>query len=230
MNFFSHFHFFRGSDTLYNTGLVLPDFSKISTGSRIKVNIPAVPHDFQQVQAGCSMHVETDKWFHGSAFFSLAEAELKAISPWYDFAAGYHRSWFVSHILVELMLDRVLIRQHSSALHDFYTTLRTVDEKVLNDFMVWQETNDIPKFFHFLHRFREAEYMFEYLDDERFAFSLGQICRRAGLVPFEQEQVSKLLKVIPVAEKMVTENLSGLLHEISDFRVKLDNLAADAGV
>src|SRR5579872_3611873 len=86
-----------------------------------------------ELAAGVLQHLADDAWFHRTAAFAIASAELtvlfrEALGP-----DDRHRPAFLGHILTEMLLDAVLIDRHPELLADYYRAAGQVDPRVVED-------------------------------------------------------------------------------------------------
>jgi hypothetical protein len=213
LNFFAHFYFdHRLEQHPYNTGLVLPDFLRnFLPGSRVRVEQLAPAQGDSEVQAlweGCLMHLERDRHFHGSAYFKEADAALKELFRREGLGKTVPRTWLAAHLLVELMLDRVLMKQAPALLDAFYHSLRNTPPTATTRFLEDAQL-DAVTFLQRLERFNSVAYLYHYPDDGAMTYSLMRIYMQAKVTPewtlAQQEAVRNLL---PEAEAIVTERIS----------------------
>ncbi len=183
MNYFSHYAIDHIQDNHdFNTGLLLPDITKKKIRTfKLTENSQIVPNHFQQLHLGCLQHYLSDKIFHSSDFFQkhadLLNYKLKN-SGLSNFA---ERKWFISHVMLELLIDRVIIKEHIYLLDDFYHSLNKVDENNLRQFLHYFGMENSDEFFVFFNHFRSVQYIYHYTDNKKFMYSLNRIMLRAGL-------------------------------------------------
>jgi hypothetical protein len=213
LNFFAHFYFdHRLEHHPFNTGLVLPDLLRnFLPGKRVRIEQLAPAREHEEVQLlweGCMMHLERDRRFHGSAYFHEAEAALKELFRREELGKTVPRTWLAAHLLVELMLDRVLMKQAPELLDAFYHSLRNTSPETTNLFLEDAQL-DASAFRQRFDRFTEVAYLYHYPDDGAMTYSLMRIYMQAKVTPEwtlnQQEAVRNLL---PEAEALVTERIS----------------------
>ena len=111
---------------------------------------------------GVMRHFEVDRIFHSSDFFHR-ETVLITRTLQETFGSEYiHRAFFVSHILLELTLDRILINQHSSLLYSFYKHFEAKDVHELVALTEWVARQPLPGYGDFLKRFAEKKLLYNY--------------------------------------------------------------------
>ena len=130
MNFLSHFYIDKNEENAsFIVGVCTPDLvSLYNREIRIK-HLPILPSHSESYIAftkGILRHFEADKVFHSSPFF-LQETEKVGIFLKTHFKdSGLKRSFFVAHVLVELMIDKILIAQAPQLIPDFYAHFEKV--------------------------------------------------------------------------------------------------------
>jgi hypothetical protein len=109
---------------------------------------------------------------------------------------------------VELMLDRVLMKQAPALLDAFYHSLRNTPPTATTRFLEDAQL-DAVTFLQRLERFNSVAYLYHYPDDGAMTYSLMRIYMQAKVTPewtlAQQEAVRNLL---PEAEAIVTERIS----------------------
>ena len=196
MNFLSHFYFYsHPTDNYYNTGLVLPDFIRIGAkGERLKLNgnFDDQGSEINSLVLGAADHFKADKIFHASTYFTDFNALIGDILKAEGFSKQYNRTWFISHILLELMIDRVIIKENTEALNAFYFSLTNTDTSHLDHFLELHQIANRENFIDFFEHFRKIQYMHSYTDNDKFVYAINRIAQRAGLNKFEPNQESIL--------------------------------------
>lgn len=210
MNYFSHYFFDRiPGNHYYNTGLVLPDFARAAEGAkRININLEFDPDnqpEFYNLNRGSKQHYQRDAGFHNSEFFTQNSKLLGELFNTYNFPKENQRMWFIEHILLELLLDRALIRRHRDVLDDFYYSLRRSRLKTVVEFLAYSGKDGSKGFSVFWERFLDAEYLQYYLVDEKFIYSLNRIFQRAKQPELTDVQADIILKIVGELEEKVYE-------------------------
>lgn len=214
MNYFSHF-FVDGipNQHEYNTGLLLPDITR----GRIK----SFRHeqDFNTNQSvdffkGCAAHYNADKKFHASSFFNEMLSQSSNLINGASFSATLNRKWFLAHILAELMLDRILVKEYPEALDSFYKSLQSIDDKHLTEFLKLYGLFEVDSFFEFFNHFRKVQYIYYYTDNNKFVYSLNRIMIRAGVSAISDFDQQVLQDVILQLEEKLTQDTPGLIKQL----------------
>lgn len=150
---------------------------------------------------GVKSHFETDRRFHQSDFFKKQSEFLKQQFIHRSVSSPGFRLFFVSHILSEMLLDRVLLlesREHGEA---FYNTLAQVDMDNLHSCFQHIPSYQKKNMMEFLNRFTTSRYLFTYTEDEALLFALNRVCKSAGTGSLESKHLPDFRQIISIAEK-----------------------------
>lgn len=215
MNYFSHYYFdHKKSNPYFNTGLVLPDFSRSAKGGPRKLNpdITNLTETELQIWEGCISHYKRDDWFHASPIMSNSEHFFTELFKNKEYLQGY-KTWFVYHILTEMALDRVMIKKFPLDLKEFYDDLKSVDLTTLAGFLIKCGKTSTDSFDNFYKRFTEAEYLFYYIRDDKFCYSLNRVLTRSKQPEMSRAFAADLSLLFPEIELFLEQELikSGLL-------------------
>lgn len=223
MNFFSHYYFDHiEGNHYYNTGLVLPDFARSAAGEKhinIQLKFDKLKQpDFYNLNKGSKTHYSSDGFFHNCSFFKDSNQLFEDLFIEHSFPRDGQRLWFISHILFELVLDRVLIRQHRDKLDDFYASLGRVDLQVIIDFLALSGKDGTDAFTRFWNAFMQAKYLQYYLVDEKLIYSLNHILLRTRQPELSQLQADILIKIVHIAEKEIETQIPAFQKEFLAFK------------
>lgn len=214
MNYFSHFWVDGIADNHhYNTGLILPDFARKQVKSFL--NPPELNQvNYQFLHQGCLAHYRADKRFHPSPFFTNLLQQSSFLINQAPFTPMVHRKWFLAHILVELMLDRLLVKHNKSDLDSFYKSLNHVSTEELRAYLNIFNGVEIDAFIeHFVH-FRSVQYIYFYADNIKFVYSLNRIMMRAGVGELSEHDQEVLLQVVLTFEQELSPQVPAIFHQL----------------
>lgn len=214
MNYFSHFWVDgKENDHFYNTGLILPDFARTHVKS---FHHPPLFHNqnHSKLHSGCLSHYRADKAFHQSPFFKGLLEQTSRIMNAAPFSALLKRKWFLSHILVELMLDRLLVKDNLSVLDAFYLSLNKVSDNELGAFLHLFQGVNIDAFTEKYNHFRSVQYIYFYVDNIKFVYSLNRIMMRAGAGELSQQDQDVLLQVVLELEQQLSLQIPELFNQL----------------
>ncbi len=198
MNYLSHFFIHQQeANHYYNTGLILPDITKKWVKS-YKHLLPEklFLEEHHQLLRGALQHYQADKLFHGSDYFT---GYLRLFTQHINNAGlsnQVQRKWFIAHIALELMIDRMLVKYHPTSVDHFYHSLQVTDQHILNSFLELSGSANNQEFFNFFGHFSGVKYIYYYADNNKFMYSLNRIMLRAGVPELGEEDTNKLLKVL----------------------------------
>ncbi len=211
MNFLSHYYFERYShDPELVLGCVLPDL--IKNADR---NVNVLPQKYEDrfgnnpkllsIYRGWIRHIETDRYFHNSAFFYEHTHQLKQLlAPLVENTAI--RPSFLSHIALELLLDHLLLRHNWVQESDFYEYLAAADRDATDRFMRLCDVPQTTFFFTYFNSFMRAQYVGAYRHFDQITSAMISICRRLWEVQLSDRQHNQITEVL--GNYTVTLNVS----------------------
>jgi len=172
MNFLSHFYLDQHvDDSLYIVGIATPDLLSIfDSNVRLKERKLPIPMENSatpeqlSIYNGALRHFHVDRIFHSSDFFHketqlisrLLKAEFK--DP------PIHRGFFIGHILLELVMDRILVQKDINLVHRYYTHFEKFGVKLMEQKTEWLCRRPLPGYDAFLVRFIERKHLHYYKD------------------------------------------------------------------
>lgn len=223
MNFVAHFFLDRDNESPhFAIGAATPDLLSIYNPElRIKqAQIPAIESmeldaAGMDLLAGIERHFEADRIFHSSPLFARETGEIsRALSA--QFADGeVPRKYFIAHVLLELVLDKVLIEQFPNLLDQYYRHF----EAAAPFLGVQADTGQIcrrplPNYDHFLQKFLENRYLYQYSRWDHIAYVLGRILRRVTIEERAFIEDPRFLAVVMDLESDLRGNYQGFFDEI----------------
>lgn len=214
MNCFSHSVRFL-EDPYFAAGTCLPDWLS-ACDRRCRVRADAARQwaensdpELASLARGVVQHHHDDDWFHRSRIFVETSARYSIeIRELLGQDAGF-RPGLLGHIVIELFLDAWLDRQHPGELDRFYTIVADLDpvriESLTNQF----SSRPTARLGWFIERFRAAQYIYDYRDDQRMLYRLNQVLGRVGLDPVGRELDDWMSGARLEVESRATEFLAG---------------------
>lgn len=160
---------------------------------------PSQNPDWQLLQAGCEKHYEADDWFHDCHYFTVVSESL---DQWFTAqkAKGYfvnQRSWFLGHILAEMLLDRLIIDAHPASLDHFYADFKRADLDLICRFLKDAGKQDTAPFEQMYKGFTDSEFIRYYKEDEGLVESLSRLVQRTKQDAFSDAEKRLLIDKIP---------------------------------
>lgn len=201
----------------------MPDFARVAEGEKhINIKLEFDPNGqphLHQLNRGSAQHYHTDAIFHNSAFFKSNTQLLDELFTRFEFPRENQRIWFLSHILFEILMDRVLITLYPKKLDDFYTSLREADLAVVIKFLAESGKDGNGRFSNFWAGFNESRYMQYYVNDDSFLYSINRVITRAKQPELTETQATSLLKIVHHMEQELGSNFSALESELIAGRI-----------
>ena len=219
LNYFAHYFFDHIEDDAYhNFGLSAPDFVRnFIRGKKLKRIKPEDLGHFPSVRLaeGSRKHILRDNSFHASAFFNQMEQQVnQALKPAFV-ELDMQRYWFAAHLLSEMMIDRVLMKQHPSLMDQYYIDLEQTNLGEVSLFLKGQGIDDTSDFETRMSHFIDVQYLKRYVDDEALTYSLNRIFMFTGAgEKWTDSQFRGVQAVIPEVELLIFENMHILTEEM----------------
>ena len=189
MNFISHYFLDRDkTSSFFFVGVSTPDLmGNFSPRIRLKESrLPLIKgQELSETQIqfyqGVLRHFEVDKQFHSSQFFREETKYLNNVLKRTFPDDSLHRVYFVSHILLELILDRILIRKHNELLYSFYSHFDKPEIKELVSLTEWVTQQKLPGYSDFLQKFSEKQFLYRYVDMRYLLRVIRKILSQVGI-------------------------------------------------
>ncbi|MFK7922157.1 MAG: hypothetical protein AB8H47_09380 [Bacteroidia bacterium] len=214
MNFLSHFYLDRDiSNPYFTVGASTPDLVSIfNRRVRLKANrMPdiksgAVSPEQVAFYNGIHQHFEVDRIFHTSDFFHT-ETQLisKRLTDIFG-AERISRGFFVAHILLELLLDKILLEHDPSLADTYYRHLEEVGIKQVSELTQWAVKQDLPRYEGFFSRYMDRKYLYHYADWQEVIIVLRRILMRVSIHRFEYLHSPRFLQFAHEYEAELTSH------------------------
>ena len=120
--------------------------------------------------------------------------------------AGF-RPTFVGHILIEMLLDSLTIRDQPDLAERYYLSIGEAGAENIQRCVNQITGKPTDRLAAVIERFVKIAFLYDYRDVERLLFRLNQVMNRVGLEPLPQS----LLGWLPEAEKLVESRRDALL-------------------
>jgi hypothetical protein len=192
MNFLGHFYIDKNRNAPYFTfGALLPDlvrgFSKIYN----QIEKPYITNNknHKALYDGIIRHLHVDEVFHDLPLFhETCDQLVRMLSENKEIAMP--RSFFVAHILSELLIDKHIVQEQNYVAKTYYSLLKQIDYKELinistNIHFLDFESKYLPKFEVFI----QNEYALKLVHNENVYAALYRICfERIHYFPSEKQK------------------------------------------
>ena len=175
MNYLSHYFIdHQQGNHYFNAALFLPDFARNTArgfdNKWIDFSEPEI-----QLQLGCLAHLNADLIFHQSDFFKKYSKIFSDEMNQFEHLKHLKRKWFFSHILFEMMLDRLIVKHFENTCKLFYQDLEKINNEILFQFVLRYTNKPIEPFIKNFEHFCEAKYLFGYAVNDSFIYSLSRV-------------------------------------------------------
>lgn len=182
MNYLSHYYIDHiEGNPYYNAGLLLPDISKDQVKSYRHQPKQLVATEHMHLFEGCLKHYESDQRFHASDFFAYHQSGLNELVKSAPLSPQVQRRWFIAHVLFELLIDRILVKQDTGIVDRFYAALDQIELESLQTYLRLFQAKSPEEFIKRFGHFRTVRYIYYYSDTNKLVYSLSRIMLRAGL-------------------------------------------------
>ncbi|MEL6651188.1 MAG: hypothetical protein AAFQ87_10335 [Bacteroidota bacterium] len=224
MNFLSHYYLDRDVDNPYFTvGVSTPDLVSIfNRRVRLKANnmpdIKSGEVSPEQVAFynGILQHFEADRIFHTSDFFK-EETELISRRLTTIFGAErISRGFFVAHVFLEILLDKILIEHDRSLADTYYRHLNEVGVARSAELTQWAVQQQIPRYLGFFERFVDRQYLYHYADWQEVIIVLRRILMRVSIHRFEYLHSPRFLQFAQEYQQELTGRVFGVMDTFQD--------------
>lgn len=218
MNFLSHYYFDRHSGNCYHIlGTVLPDLLK-NADKTIVLHPEKLRHHTANVNCiieGWQKHLEVDRYFHSSGFFTVHSRGLKEVlRPVIE--GSPVKPFFLGHIAIELILDNLLLTTGKITVDGFYDHLSSCDEGVINEFLTFSGLHNTHVFLTYFEAFKKYRYLETYAHTAQVAYALKRICMRVWHHPFTPEQEAGMNSVITQYRLIIYDAFMEIFEEIEE--------------
>lgn len=222
MNFLSHYYFERNIRNPEQTlGAVLPDLIRMADKyvhifpTKENLTFDDDPKA-QSILRGWIRHIETDKSFHNNAFFAEKTRDIKPYI--YPAIQGTPiKPFFFSHISLELLLDRQLLKDNWVHEGDFYQQLDDADKNALIRFLQANKLAEQPiwKILNAIEDFIKQRYLASYKNMPELSRALINICSSIWPDMMSEERKEELTHALNDYEDTLAHNYKAIFEEIT---------------
>jgi|GEM_PF-1624168 len=222
MNLVAHFYLDRDRvNSYFVVGAATPDLLSIYNSSlRIKARHLKKMDDDQSGRitppflAGLQRHFFADGVFHTSPLFQAQTRRISAMLVTYFPDLDIQRKFFVGHILLELMIDKVLIDQHPGILESYYGHFEALQPfRELKKASELALGHELPNYEAYMTKFLRRQYLYDYANFNHLAWILRRILRRVNIRNSQYLQTETFMQLmqdyeqelIPIKEQFFDE-------------------------
>jgi hypothetical protein len=158
-----------------------------------------------RVARGVLHHVDDDRWFHSTEAFVSTNLELAVqLRDLLRRADGKgddgFRPTFVGHIVIEMLLDSLWIRDDRSKADSYYAAVASVDADEVQRAVVAISGKPVSRLTDVIGRFVDAAFLYDYLTPEGMLFRINQVMGRVGLSQLPPETTRWLAETSKLVE------------------------------
>jgi hypothetical protein len=152
------------------------------------------------VSEGILHHIRDDRWFHSTEAFVQSNLDLAvALRDRLPGDRGF-RPMFVSHVVIEVLLDAFWIRDRPEFAGEYYRLIEAVSPEVIQSSVNRITGKQTQQLAATIRRFAEARFLYDYLDHQRLLGRLNQVMRRVGLEELPPEVLPWLQEAAELVE------------------------------
>ena len=213
MNYLSHYFFDRDEDNKYfNIGLILPDLAR-SHIAKLRINpyknITFTTKEIASMNDGCNKHFASDRKFHNwMTFVDLTNKATDMIRESGD--KDINRDYFITHIMVEILLDKILLDQNPTLADDFYAMIDSVEMDWILKFMRYAGLQDDELWKGQHKRFMKAAFLKSYTSVENVVAAVEGVCANLGMIELNDDQRNLLIEICEAIEPELARSIDAL--------------------
>lgn len=213
MNYLSHYYFDRDEDNkYYNIGLILPDLSR-SHIAKLRINpyknITFTTKEISSMNDGCNKHFASDRKFHNwMTFVELTNKATDMIRESGD--KDINRDYFITHIMVEILLDKILLDKNPSLADDFYAMIDSVETDWILKFMRYAGLQDDELWKGQHRRFMKAAFLKSYTSIENVIEAVEGVCANLDMIELNDDQRNLLIEICETIEPELARSINAL--------------------
>ncbi|MFN0202459.1 MAG: hypothetical protein ACKVTZ_13120 [Bacteroidia bacterium] len=163
---------------------------------------------------GVLRHFEVDAVFHSCQFFE-EETQFISLQLKEIFGDVARRRFFVAHILLELLIDKILIAQNPNLVDDFYLRFEKIGIPPLVQMSEALALMPLPSYDNFLEKFLSNQYLYHYSEAEYICFVLKRLLHRVHIEDNHYIDTPEFLQLLEDYEKRLEISLPQLFDFLS---------------
>ena len=213
MNYLSHYYFDKDENNKYfNIGLILPDLAR-SHIAKLRINpyknITFTTKEISSMNDGCNTHFASDRKFHNwMTFVELTNKATDMVRESGD--KDINRDYFITHIMVEILLDKILLDKNPTLADDFYAMINSVEMDWILKFMRYAGLQDDELWKGQHRRFMKAAFLKSYTSIENVIAAVEGVCANLGMIELNDEQRNLLIEICETIEPELARSIDAL--------------------
>ncbi len=215
MNFISHFYCHQTDSPYHNFGLHFPDFLGIVNREyKLTQFLTDYQGNCEEFLIGIKNHIRADEIWHSHIYFKEKTEQIKKVLADFEMLEKPYRPFFMTHVMLEILLDRAIILNEQQVAINMYQSLEKCDLNFLKALFVDEKSND--KFNRFFHEFLKNRYTLTYADNEMFIYALNRLFSRVNHPAINIAETDKFVSQL---DEIVSKDYTVPLQEISNERI-----------
>lgn len=215
MNFISHYYCHGGTSHEFNFGLLFPDFLGILDRSyKLNQFLENYHGGNAEFISGIKHHQLADEMWHYGNYFNEKTKEIKKILKNYEMVDKPYRPFFMTHVMLEILLDRTIVIHEKQVAISLYESLEKVDSEFLDSLISQDELK--ARFSSFFESFTENRYTLSYANNEKFIYALNRLFARVKHPSIELLETDNFVQQL---DEVISKDYKLPLKEISNERV-----------
>ena len=220
MNYLSHYYIDRTNPSPYfKLGLILPD---IYRGFNADLRKPVLNSGIvwnseqQQLVDGVKRHYAIDAAFHNLPEFKKWMDELEQLMKAAPLNGSYIRRYFLAHIWVEWVIDRLLVKHYPDVAVQFYVDMGAVNQNpVMALFNRVGKGKEGSDFFSNFKSLTTNKYLLRYPNNEMFTGALLNLYQRTVKTDVPNEDFALLTGITLQMEQLLEGELDSLFNKLN---------------
>ncbi|MEM6265226.1 MAG: hypothetical protein AAGI38_22180 [Bacteroidota bacterium] len=230
MNFFSHFFFDRHhQDSLFVVGISTPDLlSVFDRRVKLKENKlltrleeEKIAPELERFMHGVLRHLEGDRIFHSSDFFTYETHHLSGLLKQAFPDGEIKRGFFLAHIMLELLLDKILIESDPRFLEEFYRHFHARELAYIKYLSEQIAQRPLLEYEAYLRRFVSSRFLFRYQNPDYIIYVLERIFRRVGIYEYRYLESVAFLDLMNLYEKELRGRIPTIIDTLNSQLIPL---------
>ena len=223
MNFIAHYYLEREHRRDWVVvGVSTPDLVSIyDRKARIKLNGLPADHEVldprkKDLLIGVRSHIEADKSFHSAPYFFEETTLLSGMLKEVIHPVEIKRTFFIAHILFELIIDKILVQKYPELLTEYYEHMENPLIEEIDAFTGWLLKQDLPGYGTFFDRFVKRRYLEDYTEWKNIIYVLKRVMGRVNLDMAEVFYQPQVIACLEAYEQQLSPKVEQYLDYLKE--------------
>jgi hypothetical protein len=158
---------------------------------------------------GTNKHFASDRKFHNwMVFVDVTNRATDMIRESGD--KDINRDYFITHILVEVLLDKILLDKNPTLADDFYNMIDSVGQDWILKFMRYAGLQDDELWKGQHRRFMKARFLETYTSLENVVAAVEGVCRKLDMIELNEDQRQLLIDICEAIQPELERSIDAL--------------------